>query len=101
MSPLGRVLLALIGLYRRVISPLLGPHCRFAPTCSAYASEAIETHGAFRGGWLALKRLARCHPWSTGGVDHVPPATKGRPRPDLRGEKGRPRPDLRAQRKAS
>jgi hypothetical protein len=67
------VLLGLIGLYRRLISPLLGPHCRFAPTCSAYAAEAIETHGAVRGGWMAVKRVARCHPWSAGGVDHVPP----------------------------
>lgn len=74
MSPLGRVLLALIGFYRRVISPLLGPHCRFAPSCSAYAAEAIRTHGALRGGWMAVKRVARCHPWSAGGVDHVPPA---------------------------
>ena len=74
MSPLGRILLALIGFYRRAISPLLGPHCRFAPSCSAYAAEAIQTHGAFRGGWLAVKRVARCHPWSAGGVDHVPPA---------------------------
>ncbi len=73
MSPIGRVFLALIGFYRRMISPLLGPHCRFAPTCSAYAAEAIQTHGALRGGWMALKRVARCHPWSAGGVDHVPP----------------------------
>ena len=72
MSPLGRALLGVIAVYRRVISPLLGPHCRFAPTCSEYAAEAIATHGALRGGWMALKRVARCHPWSVGGVDHVP-----------------------------
>lgn len=76
MSPLGRVLLVLIGSYRKLISPLLGPHCRFAPTCSAYAAEAIREHGGVRGGWLAIKRVARCHPWSAGGVDHVPPAMR-------------------------
>ena len=75
MSPLGRVLLGLIGAYRKLISPLLGPHCRFAPTCSAYAADAIREHGGLRGGWLAIKRVARCHPWSAGGVDHVPCAT--------------------------
>lgn len=73
MSPLGRVLLGVIAFYRRAISPLLGPHCRFAPSCSEYAAEAIRTHGAVRGGWLAVKRVARCHPWSAGGVDRVPP----------------------------
>lgn len=70
------VLLGLIGLYRRLISPLLGPHCRFAPSCSEYAAEAIRTHGSLRGTWLAVKRVARCHPWSAGGVDRVP-APKG------------------------
>lgn len=93
LSPLGRVLLAVIALYRRVVSPLLGPHCRFAPTCSEYAAEAIRTHGAVRGGWLAVRRVTRCHPWSAGGVDRVPPAAKA--------EKGWPRPDLQAKRKAS
>lgn len=83
MSPLGRVLLALIALYRLLVSPLLGPHCRFAPTCSEYAAEAIRTHGGVRGAWLSVKRVARCHPWSAGGVDRVPPAAQGRPRPDL------------------
>ena len=78
MSPLGRLLLGLIAVYRRLISPLLGPHCRFAPSCSAYAAEAIRTHGGLRGGWMAVKRVARCHPWSAGGVDRVPPAVKTR-----------------------
>ena len=73
MSPAGRVLLGAIALYRRVISPLFGPHCRFAPSCSEYAAEAVCTQGAMRGGWLAVRRVARCHPWSAGGVDHVPP----------------------------
>ena len=72
MSPLGRLLLLLLGFYRRAISPLLGPHCRYAPSCSEYAVDAIRAHGAIRGGWLAVKRVARCHPWAAGGVDHVP-----------------------------
>ena len=76
MSLPGKALLGIIGFYRRVISPLFGPHCRFAPSCSAYAAEAIETHGALRGGWMAVKRVARCHPWSAGGVDRVPPAAR-------------------------
>jgi putative membrane protein insertion efficiency factor len=69
------VLLAVVGAYRRWISPLLAPRCRFAPTCSAYALEAVATHGALRGGWLALRRLARCHPFHPGGLDPVPSAS--------------------------
>jgi putative membrane protein insertion efficiency factor len=72
MSPAARLLTLFIGGYRRWISPLLRQNCRFHPTCSAYAVEAIRVHGALRGSFLAIKRLGRCHPWSAGGVDHVP-----------------------------
>jgi putative membrane protein insertion efficiency factor len=63
---------ALIRLYQVVLSPLFPPACRFHPTCSQYALVAITEHGLARGGWLALKRLARCNPWHPGGVDFVP-----------------------------
>ena len=76
MSPLARLLTALIGLYRRFLSPALPRHCRFEPTCSAYALEAIGAHGALRGMALAARRIGRCHPFSPGGVDPVP-APKG------------------------
>ncbi|MEE4381475.1 MAG: membrane protein insertion efficiency factor YidD [Pseudomonadales bacterium] len=66
------VLLFLLRVYRRWLSPLLGPHCRFHPTCSAYAVEAIERHGALRGSALALRRVLRCHPLHPGGFDPVP-----------------------------
>ena len=68
----GLPLLALIRVYQYAISPLLGPRCRFAPTCSAYAYEAVRQHGPLRGGWLAVKRVARCHPWGGAGYDPVP-----------------------------
>jgi putative membrane protein insertion efficiency factor len=68
-----RVLLAFIAAYRLLLSPFLGTNCRFYPTCSAYASEAIATHGAVRGTWLAVKRILKCHPWHAGGFDPVPP----------------------------
>ena len=58
--------------YRVLISPLLGPRCRFYPSCSRYAEIAVRSHGSVKGGWLALRRLARCHPWNPGGVDPVP-----------------------------
>jgi uncharacterized protein len=67
-----RVLLALIGAYRLLVSPFLGANCRFYPTCSEYAAQAIDTHGAVRGSWLAVTRVLKCHPWHPGGVDPVP-----------------------------
>ena len=63
----------LIRIYQLGISPLLGPRCRFYPSCSQYALEAVAAHGSMRGSWLALRRLARCHPFSAGGFDPVPP----------------------------
>jgi putative membrane protein insertion efficiency factor len=69
---LAALLLALIGAYQRWISPLLGPRCRFIPSCSAYGAEAIVRHGPWRGGWLTLRRLARCHPFTPCGCDPVP-----------------------------
>ena len=71
-----KILILLIQGYRLLISPLLGNHCRFHPTCSCYAHDAIRTYGAGRGGWLALRRLLRCHPWHTGGFDPLPEPTK-------------------------
>ncbi|MGY1615875.1 membrane protein insertion efficiency factor YidD [Geodermatophilus sp. SYSU D00691] len=70
-------LLAAVRFYQRAISPALPPRCRFYPTCSAYALEAIERHGAARGTWLALRRLAKCAPWHPGGVDLVPEPRPG------------------------
>jgi putative membrane protein insertion efficiency factor len=63
---------AAIGAYQRLLSPLLGPHCRYHPTCSQYAKEAVLKHGLLRGAWLGAARLLRCHPWNPGGVDLVP-----------------------------
>lgn len=69
---LGRILIAIVRFYQLAISPWLPASCRYAPTCSAYAIEAIERFGAGRGGWLALKRIGRCHPWGGHGFDPVP-----------------------------
>jgi len=65
----------MIAVYRRFVSPMLGPHCRFHPSCSCYASEALHLHGAARGSWLAMRRLVRCHPFHPGGFDPVPEPT--------------------------
>jgi len=67
-----RSLMAAVRAYQLVLSPLLPPSCRFTPSCSAYAHEALMRHGAVRGSWLAARRLARCHPWNPGGYDPVP-----------------------------
>ncbi|MFO7653206.1 MAG: membrane protein insertion efficiency factor YidD [Candidatus Krumholzibacteriia bacterium] len=68
-----RVAVFLIRIYQRLVSPWLPPTCRFHPSCSSYAAEALRRHGMLRGGWLTLRRVARCHPWHPGGVDPVPP----------------------------
>ncbi|CCG05849.1 membrane protein insertion efficiency factor YidD [Blastococcus saxobsidens] len=73
-SPTARALLGVVGFYSRAVSPALPPRCRFHPTCSAYAAEAVAVHGAGRGSRLVLIRLLKCAPWHPGGVDLVPPA---------------------------
>lgn len=67
-----KLLILLIGAYRYGISPFLGSNCRYHPTCSCYAQEAIASHGALRGMWLTIRRVSRCHPWHEGGWDPVP-----------------------------
>jgi uncharacterized protein len=67
------VLIGLLKAYRFAISPLYGQVCRYHPSCSAYALEAVTVHGSLKGGWLAVRRLGRCHPWARGGYDPVPP----------------------------
>lgn len=71
------LLILLLRGYRTVISPLYGQVCRYYPSCSAYTLEAIQTHGSVRGIWLGIRRLARCHPWTPGGYDPVPPLRHG------------------------
>ena len=73
-----RALLGAVRFYQRAISPTRPPRCRFVPTCSQYAVEALETHGALRGSWLALVRVLKCAPWHPGGVDLVPEPRRGR-----------------------
>lgn len=67
-----RILLALIRAYQYLVSPMLGPSCRFTPTCSEYAVEALKKYGVIKGGWLSVKRVGRCHPWHDGGYDPLP-----------------------------
>ncbi|HSF45059.1 MAG TPA: membrane protein insertion efficiency factor YidD [Chitinophagaceae bacterium] len=62
----------LIRIYQKLISPLLGPKCRYTPTCSEYTVQALKKHGLFKGGWLAIKRISSCHPWGGSGYDPVP-----------------------------
>ena len=69
------LLIGFLKAYRALISPLYGQVCRYHPSCSAYALEAVTDHGAVRGSWLAVRRLGRCHPWAAGGYDPVPPRT--------------------------
>ena len=71
------LLIGLLKAYRLLISPLYGQVCRYHPSCSAYALEAVQRHGSLRGSWLAVRRLARCHPWAAGGYDPVPEGRRG------------------------
>ena len=75
------LLIGLLKAYRTLISPLYGQVCRFHPSCSAYALEAVTVHGSLRGSWLAVRRLSRCHPWSPGGYDPVPDTSSPTPLP--------------------
>ena len=72
-DPVRALLIALLRSYRLLISPLYGQVCRYHPSCSAYALDAVREHGSIRGSWLTLRRLGRCHPWAAGGYDPVPP----------------------------
>ncbi|MDN3679354.1 membrane protein insertion efficiency factor YidD [Vibrio tapetis subsp. quintayensis] len=76
VSPFTWLAIGLVKLYQWIISPLLGPRCRFTPTCSQYALEALKAHGFAKGCWLSGKRLLKCHPLSDGGYDPVPPIQK-------------------------
>ncbi|MBK7571786.1 MAG: membrane protein insertion efficiency factor YidD [Bacteroidetes bacterium] len=69
---LSKIFLGLIRFYQLALSPLLRPSCRFDPTCSTYATQAIKKYGPFKGGWLAIKRISRCHPWGGSGYDPLP-----------------------------
>lgn len=72
LKALALVMIGFIKVYQYTISPLLGPRCRFWPSCSSYTVEAIQVHGPFKGGWMAIKRIIKCHPGSAGGIDPVP-----------------------------
>jgi hypothetical protein len=81
VTPLARIVALPVRAYRLVFSPWVGHNCRYHPTCSAYALEALDRHGALRGSWLAARRILRCHPWGGSGVDEVPPAPAASPPP--------------------
>ncbi|NNG03903.1 MAG: membrane protein insertion efficiency factor YidD [Inquilinus sp.] len=87
MSPLAHILRALVLVYRYTLSGLVGQHCRFRPSCSEYALDALAVHGGLKGGWLAARRILRCNPWGGGGWDPVP-ARDGQPPRDTAGEPG-------------
>lgn len=72
MNPVARIIIWLIRIYQLLLSPLMGQHCRFYPTCSHYALECVHKHGAIKGGYYSLLRISRCHPWHAGGHDPVP-----------------------------
>ncbi|MFC0340514.1 membrane protein insertion efficiency factor YidD [Paracoccus niistensis] len=76
MSPMARIVALPVRAYRLLLSPWVGHACRFQPTCSAYALEALERHGALRGSWLTVRRIGRCHPWGGWGYDPVPPRSR-------------------------
>lgn len=78
-DPLRWLLIGFLRAYRMLISPLYGQVCRYHPSCSAYALEAVTVHGSLRGTWLAARRVARCHPWAAGGYDPVPPRSTSAP----------------------
>jgi putative membrane protein insertion efficiency factor len=80
-GPVARVMIGLLRFYQRWISPALPPTCRFYPTCSAYAIEALQVHGPLWGSWLTVRRLLRCAPWHPGGIDPVPPRRTRSARP--------------------
>lgn len=81
-GPIGKVLarplLGLVWVYRRAVSPLSGVNCRFVPTCSEYAAQALREYGGVKGGWLAVKRISRCHPWGGSGYDPLPERRRDR-----------------------